>query len=108
MQEIHKPGRRVRWEHVPAHVNVYGNEVANGLAVEGMCSNPLWSQNVRQDSDSESTLGLQIGFGCANNDLGRVGPTAHGQGRANGGSIGHDLWTSTRGSHSDSSSLGTG
>ena len=42
LQEMAKPGREVRWEHVPAHVNVQGNEVANGLAMEGMCSSPLW------------------------------------------------------------------
>ena len=41
LQEMAKPGREVRWEHVPAHVNVQGNEVANGLAMEGMCSSPL-------------------------------------------------------------------
>ena len=38
-----KPRRQVRWELVPAQVNMYGNKVANGLAMEGMCSNPLWS-----------------------------------------------------------------
>ena len=37
LHEMEKPGREVRWEHVPAHVNVQGNEVANGLAMEGMC-----------------------------------------------------------------------
>ena len=57
------------WEHVPAHVNVYGNEVANGLAVEGMCSNPLWSKNIRQDSASESTVGLWGGSGLEVGEL---------------------------------------
>ena len=37
LQEMATPGREVRWEHVPAHVNVQGNEMANGLAMEGMC-----------------------------------------------------------------------
>ena len=57
LQEMAKPGREVRWEHVPAHVKVQGNEVANGLAMEGMCSSPLWSQQVTQQlsSGSEST-----------------------------------------------------
>ena len=59
-QEMNKPGRQVRWD-VPAHVNVNGNEVANGLAVEGMCSSPLGSRNVRQDLDSESKVGLRGG-----------------------------------------------
>ena len=78
LQEMHKPRRQVRWEHVLAQVNVYGNEVANGLAVEGTCSNPLWSRNVKQDSKfrvySGSVWG--IGFVHGRNDLGRVGPTA--------------------------------
>ena len=46
LQEMNKPGKQVRWEHVPAHVNVYGNGVANGLAVEGMCFSLVWSKNV--------------------------------------------------------------
>ena len=62
LQEMHKPGRQVRWEHVPAHINVYGNEVANGLRVEGMCFNMLRSKNVKEDSDSESTLRLRGGW----------------------------------------------
>ena len=59
LQEMATPGREVRWEHVPAHVNVQGNEVANGLAMEGMCSSPLWSQHVapHSSSGSESTEG---------------------------------------------------
>ena len=61
LQEMHKPGRQARWEHVPVPVNMCGNEVANHLAVEGMCSNQLWSTNVKQDSDSESTVGLRGG-----------------------------------------------
>ena len=61
LQAMNKPGRQVLWEHVLAHVNVYGNEVANGLAVEGMCSSPLWSTNVRLDSGSESAVGLRGG-----------------------------------------------
>ena len=48
LREIAKPGREVKWEHVPAHVNAQGNEVANGLAMEGMCWSPLWSQHVTQ------------------------------------------------------------
>ena len=46
LQVVAKPGRAFRWEHVPAGVNVQGNEVANGLAMDGMCSSPLWSQQV--------------------------------------------------------------
>ena len=70
LQEIAKPGREVRWEHVPAHVNVQGNEVANGLAMEGMCSSPLWSQQVTQQSSSgsESTVGLTGGSGSESED----------------------------------------
>ena len=48
----------------PAHVNVQGNEVANGLRLEGMCGSLLWSRSQRQDSwRSESSAGLQGGFG---------------------------------------------
>ena len=69
LHEMEKPGRDVRWEHIPAHVNVQGNEVANGSAMEGMCSNPLWSKQVLQDSsDSESTLGLRGGSGSESED----------------------------------------
>ena len=70
LQEMAKPGREVRWEHVPAHVNVQGNEVANGLAMEGMCSSPLWSQQVTQQSSSgsESTVGLRGGCGSESED----------------------------------------
>ena len=65
LREMAKPGREVRWEHVPAHVNVQGNEVANGLAMEGMCPSSLWSQHVTQkaSSGSESTVGLRGGSG---------------------------------------------
>ena len=64
------PRREVRWEHVPAHVNVQGNEVANGLAMEGMCSSPLWSQHValHSSSGSESTVGLRGGSGTDSED----------------------------------------
>ena len=68
-REMNKPGRQVRWGRVPAHMNVYGNEVANGLAMEGMCFNPLWSQNVRQHSESESTVGLQGGLGSNTEEM---------------------------------------
>ena len=70
LQEMAKPGREVRWEHVPSHVNVQGNEVANGLAMEGMCSIPLWSQQVTQQlsSGSESTVGLRGGSGSESED----------------------------------------
>ena len=69
LHEMEKPGRDVIWEHVPAHVNVHGNEVANGLAMEGMCSSPLWSKHVLQDSsDSESTVGLRGGPGSESED----------------------------------------
>ena len=70
LREMAKPGREVRWEHVPAHVNVQGNEVANGLAMEGMCSSPLWSQQVTQQlsSGSQSTVGLGGGSGSESED----------------------------------------
>ena len=70
LQEMAKLGREVRWEHVPAHVNVQGNEVVNGLAMEGMCSSPLWSQQVTQQSStgSESTVGLRGGSGSESED----------------------------------------
>ena len=64
LHEMEKPGRDVRWEHVPAHVNVQGNEVANGLAMEGMCSSPLWSKQVLQDS----SVGLRGGAGSESED----------------------------------------
>ena len=61
LHEMAKPGREVRWEQVSAHVNVQRNEVANGLAMEAMCSSPLWSQQVTQQlsSGSEYTVGLR-------------------------------------------------
>ena len=69
LHEMEKPGRDVRWEHVLAHVNVQGNDVANGLAMEGMCSNPLWSKQVPLDSsDSECTVGLRGGSGSDSED----------------------------------------
>ena len=70
LHEMANPGREVRWDHVPAHVNVQGNEVANGLAMEGMCSSPLWSQQVTQQSSSgsESTVGLRGGSGSESED----------------------------------------
>ena len=70
LQEMAKLGREVRWEHVLAHVNMQGNEVANGLAMEGMCSSPLWSQQVTQQSSSgsESTVGLRGGSGSESED----------------------------------------
>ena len=70
LREMATPGREVRWEHVSAHVNVQGNEVANGLAMEGMCSSPLWSQHVapHSSSGSESTVGLRGGSGSESED----------------------------------------
>ena len=70
LREMAKLGREVKWEHVPAHVNVQGNEVVNGLAMEGMCSSPLWSQHVTQQSSSgsESTVGLRGGSGSESED----------------------------------------
>ena len=70
LREMAKLGREVRWEHVPAHVNVHENEVANGLAMEGMCSSPLWSQQVTQQSSSgsKSTVGLRGGSGSESED----------------------------------------
>ena len=39
--------------------------MANGLAMEGMCSSPLWSQHVapKSSTGSESTVGLRGGSG---------------------------------------------
>ena len=69
LHEMEKPGGEVRWEHVPAHVNVQWNEVANGLAMEGMCSSPLWSKQVQQNSSgSESTVALRGGSGSESKD----------------------------------------
>ena len=63
VHETQKPGREVRWEHVPADVNVQGNEVANGLAMEGMCSSPLWCTQVQQNlCGSDSTMALRGGY----------------------------------------------
>ena len=51
------------------HDDVQGNEVTNGLAMEGMCSSPLWSKQVPRDSsDSESTVGLRGGSGSESED----------------------------------------
>ena len=47
--EMNKIGTQVRWEHTSAHINVYGNELAKGLAVEGMCSNLLGATNMGQE-----------------------------------------------------------
>ena len=59
LPEMEEPGRGITWEHVPAHVNVEGTAVANGLALEGRCSSPLWSWRPQQSAtDSESTVGL--------------------------------------------------
>ena len=65
LREMATPGREVRWEHVPPHVNVQGNEMANGLAMEGMCSSPLWSQHAAptSSSGSDSAVGLRGGSG---------------------------------------------
>ena len=64
---LHTP--YARWEHVWAHFNVQGNEVANGLAMDGMCSSPLRSKQVQQDlSDLESTVGLRGGSGSESED----------------------------------------
>ena len=41
IEEIQKPGREVRWEHVPGHTYVEGNERANVLAMEEMCTSSL-------------------------------------------------------------------
>ena len=69
LHEMEKPRRDVRWVNIPAHVNVHGNEVANGLAMAGMCSSSLWSKQVQQDSsDSESTVGLRGGSGSESED----------------------------------------
>ena len=72
-----KPGREVRWEHVPTHVNVQGNEVANGLAMEGMCSSPLWSRHVTQQSssESESTVGSRGGSRSESEDTKALWPS---------------------------------
>ena len=35
-------GDRVQWVQVPSHVGLEGNEVANDLAIDGMCRSPLW------------------------------------------------------------------
>ena len=59
LHEMGKPCRQVRWEHVSAHVNVHGNEVANGLATEGMCSNPVWSQKRHHDQGFDT--GFMVG-----------------------------------------------
>ena len=64
LHEMEKPGRDVRLDLVVKHVNVQGNEMANGLVMEGMCCNPLWSKQVALDSShSESTVGLKARVG---------------------------------------------
>ena len=35
-------GDRVQWIQVPSHVGLEGNEIANDLAISGMCHSPLW------------------------------------------------------------------
>ena len=65
-----KARKRGQWVHVSAHVNMQGNEVANGLAMECMCSSPLWSPQVTQQSSfrSESTVGSRGGSRCESQD----------------------------------------
>ena len=64
LHEMSNLHRQVQREHAPAHVNVHGNEVANGLAMKGMCSNLLWSGKRcdDQDSDTDSTVGPRDGL----------------------------------------------
>ena len=35
-------GDRVQWVQVPSHVGLEGNEIANDLAIFGMCHGPSW------------------------------------------------------------------
>ena len=35
-------GDRVQWVQVPSHVGLEGNEMANDLAISGICHIPLW------------------------------------------------------------------
>ena len=37
LELIEELGLRLQWLWAPSHVGLEGNEVANGLAVEGMC-----------------------------------------------------------------------
>ena len=62
LHKMNQPGRQVQWEHVPAHVNLQGTEIANGLAMERMCSDLLRSRKFHTDSGLESTLGLRGGL----------------------------------------------
>ena len=39
MEEI---GDWAQWPWAPSHVGLEGNEIANVLAVQGICPNPLW------------------------------------------------------------------
>ena len=43
LQLIEDPGDRAKWMWAPSHVGLEGYEVANSLAVEGMCQSPLCS-----------------------------------------------------------------
>ena len=43
LREIEKPGREIRWEHVPRNIEVEWNEGANSLAMEGTRTNPSWA-----------------------------------------------------------------
>ena len=42
LELIEELGPRLQWLWAPSHVGLEGNEVANGLVVEGMCQIPLW------------------------------------------------------------------
>ena len=35
-------GDKVQWVQVPSHLGLEGNEIADDLAIAGMCKSPLW------------------------------------------------------------------
>ena len=43
LELIEELGLRLQWLWAPSHVGLEGTEVANGLAVEGVCQSPLWA-----------------------------------------------------------------
>ena len=42
LELVEELGPRLQWLWAPSHVGLEGNEIANGLAAEGMCQSPLW------------------------------------------------------------------
>ena len=82
LELIEELGPRLQWLWAPSHVGLEGNEVANGLAAEGMCQSPLWGVVHRgrarawglSESSGDSTVcsgSLSSGSGRQSSSIGR-------------------------------------